>query len=73
MDAAATARTLTQHNYDAGVVGYFTLLTAQRQYQTARLAQIQAVGQRLQDTVALYVALGGDWQSAAAERSSPTP
>ncbi|RQT94037.1 ATP-binding cassette domain-containing protein [Burkholderia cepacia] len=45
-----------------GVIpGYVQLLVADVQYHQARLAWLQAVAQRLQDTVAFYVALGGGW------------
>jgi len=38
-------------------------LIADEQYHQATLAYVQAQAQRLQDTVALYVALGGGWWS----------
>jgi len=63
--AAQTALTLTQANYQAGVADYLAVLTATQQYQAARLSYLQASAQRLQDTVALYVALGGGWWNAA--------
>jgi len=37
---------------------------ATQQFQAARLTYLQASAQRLQDTVALYVALGGGWWNA---------
>ncbi|WP_334011965.1 hypothetical protein [Burkholderia cepacia] len=43
------------------ISGYVQLLIADVQYHQARLAWLQAVAQRLQDTVAFYVALGGGW------------
>jgi NodT family efflux transporter outer membrane factor (OMF) lipoprotein len=67
-DALADAlenRKLTSANYEAGLAGYLDMLAADAQYQQARLAYLGAVAQRLQDTVALYAALGGGWWSAA--------
>jgi NodT family efflux transporter outer membrane factor (OMF) lipoprotein len=57
--AAAENQQLTRANYAAGTAGYLELLNADTQYQQARLAYLGAVAQRLQDTVALYAALGG--------------
>jgi NodT family efflux transporter outer membrane factor (OMF) lipoprotein len=71
--ATQTALSLTQSNYESGVTGFLSVLAADRQYQTARLAQMQAVGQRLQDTVALFIALGGDWRSAPEEQFKAKP
>jgi NodT family efflux transporter outer membrane factor (OMF) lipoprotein len=55
---------LLQANYQAGTVNYLLVLTANWQYQQARIGYIQARAQRLQDTVALFVALGGGWRKA---------
>ncbi len=63
--AAAEALKLTRVNYDAGTAGYLELLSADSQYQQARLAYLGALAQRLQDTVALYAALGGGWWNRA--------
>ncbi len=59
--AAADALKLTDAGYRAGITGYIPLLVADSQYHQARVAWLQAVAQRLQDTVAFYVALGGGW------------
>lgn len=61
VETSEKALTLLQANYQAGIGTYLQLLVADIQYLQARLAQIQGVAQRLQDTVALYVALGGGW------------
>ena len=61
LDAARQALRLTQSNYQAGLVNYVQMLTADNQYQQARLGYIGAQAQRLQDTAALFVALGGGW------------
>lgn len=64
LDAADQALTLLQANYQAGLVNYLQLLTADNQYQQARLGYIAAQALRLQDTAALFVALGGGWWNA---------
>jgi NodT family efflux transporter outer membrane factor (OMF) lipoprotein len=64
LDAARQGLALTRAGYEAGTAGYLDLLNANAQYQQARLAYAGAVAQRLQDTVALYAALGGGWWNA---------
>ncbi len=49
-------------NFRAGVASYLQVLVANGQLLQARLAYAQAVSQRLQDTAALFVALGGGWK-----------
>jgi NodT family efflux transporter outer membrane factor (OMF) lipoprotein len=58
---------LTRSQYRIGAVDYLTLLSAERQYQQARIAAIDARAARLADTAALYAALGGGWQGAATD------
>ena len=62
--AARAALELTQANYRAGIVDYLAVLTATNQLHTAQLGYISAVAQRLQDTVALFAALGGGWRDS---------
>ncbi|HVN41246.1 MAG TPA: hypothetical protein VMT50_00570, partial [Steroidobacteraceae bacterium] len=52
-----------------GTTDYLAVLVATAQYQNAQIGHSAAIAQRLQDTVALYVALGGGWWNA----SSPPP
>ena len=52
---------LMNANHSAGLVADQNSLVARQQVETARIAMIDAVTQRYQDTVALYVALGGGW------------
>ncbi len=52
---------LIQRQYDAGAVGFVTLLTAQQAYQQARIAYVRALSSRFTDTVTLFQALGGGW------------
>ena len=58
---AGEALNLLQTNYRAGLAAYLDVLTADVQFHQATIAYLQSVAQRLQDTVALFVALGGGW------------
>jgi NodT family efflux transporter outer membrane factor (OMF) lipoprotein len=76
--ALATAKEalhLVQTNYEAGLDTYLDVLSADAQYHQALISDLQMVAVRYQDTVALYVALGGGWWSEAAgpaQGSNPT-
>lgn len=59
VQSAAEALRLIKESYQAGTVGYLQILVADGQFHQARIAWLQANAQRLQDTVALYAALGG--------------
>jgi len=48
-----------QINYEAGLSTYLEVLIADEQYHQAITNDLQATAVRYQDTVALYVALGG--------------
>lgn len=66
VETAEKAMHLIQANYVAGIATYLQVLIVDQQYLQAKIAHVQAVGQRLQDTVALYVALGGGWWNVPA-------
>ena len=59
--AAAEALHLVQINYDAGTDTYLDVLLADTQFHQAKIADLQAIAVRYQDTVALFAALGGGW------------
>jgi NodT family efflux transporter outer membrane factor (OMF) lipoprotein len=65
MTAADEALHLVRANYDAGLANYLQVLIAFGQYHQARIGYIEACAQRLQDTVALFAALGGGWWDSA--------
>ena len=65
--AAAEALELVRVNYRAGLVAYPDVLTADVQFHQATIAWLQAVGQRHQDTVGLFAALGGGWWNRNAQ------
>jgi NodT family efflux transporter outer membrane factor (OMF) lipoprotein len=52
---------LVQANYRAGLVAFSDVLTADVQLHETTIGYLQAVAQRHQDTVALFVSLGGGW------------
>jgi NodT family efflux transporter outer membrane factor (OMF) lipoprotein len=59
--AASDTFQLTSGQYRLGAVTYLILLNAQRSYQQALLALVQAQAARYADTAALFQALGGGW------------
>ena len=61
LSAAEEALRLIQANYQAGMVNYLQILIANGQCHQAEIGYLQAKAQRLQDTVALFTALGGGW------------
>lgn len=63
--AAKDSLVLTQKQFQLGGVSYLSLLTAQRNYQQARISRIQAQASRYTDTAALFQALGGGWTCPA--------
>ncbi len=59
--AAQENFTIAQNRFQTGATNFLTLLDAQRSYQQARVALVQAQASRYADTAALFVALGGGW------------
>jgi NodT family efflux transporter outer membrane factor (OMF) lipoprotein len=58
---------LINANYEAGIATYLDVLNADAQYRQAKIAELQAMAVRYQDTVALFAALGGGWWNRAAD------
>jgi NodT family efflux transporter outer membrane factor (OMF) lipoprotein len=74
--AASDTFDLTRGQYRLGAVTYIILLNAQRTYQQALLALVQAQAARYADTAALFAALGGGWWNridVAPDPYSPEP
>lgn len=63
--AASDTLELSRGQYRLGAITYLTLLNAQRSYQQALLAVVQAQAARYADTAALFQALGGGWWNRA--------
>ena len=61
LDTAEKSLRLVKINYEAGLANYLQILAADNQYQQAKIGLIQARALRLQDTSALFTALGGGW------------
>ena len=61
---AQQALHLVQANFQAGLASYSDVLIADVLYHQAKVAQLQAIAARYQDTVALFIALGGGWWNA---------
>lgn len=64
LDTAEEALRLIEANYQSGVASYLQVLVANNQYHQAKIGYLQARAQRFQDTVALFIALGGGWWNA---------
>lgn len=73
LKSAEEALRLLQANYEAGVVNYLQILVADGQRLQAEIGYLQALAQRMQDTVALFVALGGGWWSAEGKSAATAP
>ncbi len=65
LNAAKDALHLARANYRAGTVNYLQVLNADMQYHQARLNYLEACAQRLQDTTAFFVAMGGNPEQVA--------
>jgi NodT family efflux transporter outer membrane factor (OMF) lipoprotein len=63
--AASDTFDLTRGQYRLGAITYVILLNAERTYQQALLALVQAQATRYADTAALFAALGGGWWNRA--------
>jgi NodT family efflux transporter outer membrane factor (OMF) lipoprotein len=59
--AALDSLELTRVQYQIGAVSYLSLLDSERNYQQARIGQINAQAGRYVDTAVLFQALGGGW------------
>jgi len=72
-DALTTAKEalhLVQSNYNAGLANYLAVIVANDQYHEAQVSKLEAVAARYQDTVALFVAIGGGWEGESEPASS---
>ena len=59
--AARQSLEVTREQLKVGGANYLALLNAQRQYNLAKAALVQAQAARYADTAALFQALGGGW------------
>jgi NodT family efflux transporter outer membrane factor (OMF) lipoprotein len=72
-NAAAHSLAIVRRQLTLGQINGVALLTAEQAESQARLALVQAQGNRFADTAALFQALGGGWQQspAAAQLAKP--
>ena len=56
---ATLALDLLKANYQAGTANYLQVMVTDIQYRRAKISYLQAEAQQLQDTTALFVAMGG--------------
>lgn len=59
--SALASLELARRQFHADTIDYVTVLIAERTWQQARIARVQAEGNRYADTAALFQALGGGW------------
>jgi outer membrane protein TolC len=65
---------LSTQQFHLGGISYLVLLDAERNYQQAHVALVQAEAARFSDTAALFQALGGGWwnrDKAAMAQAAP--
>ena len=62
--AAKASLDIVQKQLDAGQVNQLAVLNAQQTYLTASVSRVQAEANRLSDTAALFMALGGSWPAS---------
>jgi NodT family efflux transporter outer membrane factor (OMF) lipoprotein len=68
--AARQNLVILEKQYEVGYAAYPDLLSARAVYQQAQITLAQAQVNRLGDTAALYVALGGGWWNNTSETAS---
>jgi len=71
--SAEEALHLIQANYKSGLTTYLDVLNANTQYHQAKIAELQSVAVRYQDTVALFASLGGGWWNAKDKVTNTAP
>ena len=69
--SAKNAQTIAENRYKAGYSAYLDVLDAQRVYNDAASAAIQAKQATFLSTVELFKALGGDWRGSKMTEASP--
>jgi len=67
-ETAKASLDVVEQQLNAGQVNQLAVLNAQQTYLTASIARVQAEANRLTDTVALFMALGGGWPANCTTR-----
>jgi hypothetical protein len=63
-EAAKASLDIVESQLNAGQVDQLAVLNAQQTYLNAVIARVQADANRLSDTAALFMALGGGWPTS---------
>jgi outer membrane protein TolC len=63
-ETAEASLDVVQKQLNAGQVNQLAVLNAQQTYLTASVIRVQTEANRLSDTAALFMALGGGWPAA---------
>ncbi|WP_194270630.1 efflux transporter outer membrane subunit [Glaciimonas soli] len=63
LQISTTSLRLQRASYSAGKSNVLQLITAENSYAQASMNYVRVQGQRLQDCVTLFAALGGNWQA----------
>jgi NodT family efflux transporter outer membrane factor (OMF) lipoprotein len=63
-DTAKASLEIVQQQVNAGQIDQLAVLNAQQTYLTATIIRVQTDANRLSDTAALFMALGGGWPAA---------
>src|ERR1035437_8150884 len=63
-ETAKASLDIVQKQLNAGQVNQLAVVNAQQTYLTAAVIRVQTEANRLSDTAALFMALGGSWPSA---------
>ena len=64
VDAARQATTITLNQYKAGTISYLDVVTAQSAQLNAERTAVELLGRRLNASVTLLKAAGGDWRTS---------
>jgi outer membrane protein TolC len=62
-DAAKASLDIVEKQVNEGQVNQLAVLNAQQTYLTAAVVRVQTEANRISDTAALFMALGGNWPS----------
>ena len=60
-DAAKASLDIVERQLSEGQVNQLAVLNAQQTYLTAAVVRVQTEANRISDTAALFMALGGNW------------
>jgi outer membrane protein TolC len=79
-ETAKASLDIVEMQLNAGQVNQLAVLNAQQTYLTAVITHVQAQANRLSDTAALFMALGGGWPTSCTTKvwrecamGEPTP